>query len=90
MQAERPITHPHTHGLSEIIYVLMGARDGRTQFARASLLFFSFTPNPSPKKPKNLKPNTLFFFFITNSGINPGQPVGKGREKKKKEKKPWY
>jgi hypothetical protein len=26
-----------------------------------------FTPNPSPKKPKNLKPNTLFFFFSTNS-----------------------
>jgi hypothetical protein len=25
--------------------------------------FFSFTSNPSPKKPKNLKPNTLFFFF---------------------------
>jgi hypothetical protein len=22
-----------------------------------------FTPNPSPKKSKNLKPNTLFFFF---------------------------
>jgi hypothetical protein len=29
--------------------------------------FFSFTPNPSPKKPKNLKPYTLFFFFSTNS-----------------------
>jgi hypothetical protein len=26
-----------------------------------------FTPNPSPKKPKNLKPNTLFFYFSTNS-----------------------
>ncbi len=26
--------------------------------------------------------NTLFFFFSTNSGINPGQPAGKGREKK--------
>jgi hypothetical protein len=26
-----------------------------------------FTPNPSPKKPKNLKPNTLFLFFSTNS-----------------------
>jgi hypothetical protein len=29
--------------------------------------FFSFTPNPSPKKPKKLKANTLFFFFSTNS-----------------------
>jgi hypothetical protein len=48
--------------------------------------FFSFIPNPSPKKPKNLKPNTLFFFFSKNSCINPGQPVGKGRKKKK----PWY
>ncbi len=26
--------------------------------------------------------NTLFFFFSTNFGINPGQPAGKGREKK--------
>jgi hypothetical protein len=25
--------------------------------------FFSFTPNPFPKKPKNLKRNTFFFFF---------------------------
>ncbi len=44
--------------------------------------FFSFTPNPSPKKPKYLKPNTLFFFFSKNYCINPGQPVGKGRKKK--------
>jgi hypothetical protein len=28
-----------------------------------------------------LKPNTFFFFFSKNSGINPGQPVGKGQEK---------
>jgi hypothetical protein len=63
----------------------VGARDGQTQFARACL-FFSFTPNPYPKKPKYLKPNTLFFFFSKNSCINPGQPVGKGQEKKK----PWY
>jgi hypothetical protein len=34
--------------------------------------FFSFTPN------------TLFFFFSKNSGINPGQPAEKGREKKQK------
>jgi hypothetical protein len=60
-----------------------------------------FTRNPFPKKPKNLKPNTLFFFFSKNSGINhgqparekknpginPGQPAGKGRKKKKKKKK---
>jgi hypothetical protein len=45
--------------------------------------FFSVTPNPSPKKPKNLKLNTLFFFFSKNSCINPGQPAGKGRKKKK-------
>jgi hypothetical protein len=43
-----------------------------------------FTPNPSFKKPKNLKPNILFFFFSTNSDINPGQPAGKERKKKKK------
>ncbi len=47
----------------------MGACDGRTQSVRA-YLFFSFTPN------------TLFFFFSKNSGINPGQPTGKGRKKK--------
>jgi hypothetical protein len=52
-----------------------------------AFFFFSFTPNPSPKKPKNLKPNTLFFFFSKNSCINPGQPAGKGREKKLKKKK---
>jgi hypothetical protein len=70
----------------------VGARDGRTQSARACLFFFSFIPNPSPKKPKNLNPNTLFFFFSTNSGINPGQPAKKGREKNKKKEKrtPWY
>jgi hypothetical protein len=34
--------------------------------------FFSFTPN------------TLFFFFSKNFGINPGQPAGKGWKKKKK------
>ncbi len=32
-----------------------------------AFFFSSFTPNPSPKKPKNLKRNTLFFFFSTNS-----------------------
>jgi hypothetical protein len=60
----------------------VGACDGRTQSTRACL-FFSFTPNPSPKKPKKLKPNTLFFFFSKNSCINPRQPAGKGRKKKK-------
>jgi hypothetical protein len=39
--------------------------------------FFSFTPN------------TLFFFFLKNSGINPGQPAGKGRRKKKKKTAPF-
>jgi hypothetical protein len=83
----------------------VGARDGPTQSARACLFFF-FTPNPSPKKPKNLKPNTLFFFFSKNSCISPGQPARKGRKnkmvltlgsppkkdekKEKKNKKPWY
>jgi hypothetical protein len=27
------------------------------------------------------------FFFSTNSGINPGQPAGKGRKKKKRKRK---
>ncbi len=45
---------------------------------------FAFTPNPSPKKSKNLKPDTLFFFFSKTSCINLGQPVGKGRKLGKK------
>jgi hypothetical protein len=66
----------------------VGARDGRTQSVRACLIFFLH-----PKKPKKLKPNTLFLFFSTNSwyidtcpekkknpGINLGQPAGKGRK----------
>jgi hypothetical protein len=46
----------------------VGARDGRTQSARACLFFFSFTPNPFSTKKK--------------SGINPGQPARKGRGEK--------
>jgi hypothetical protein len=42
---------------------------------------FSFTPNPSPKKPKNLKPNTLFFFFQKILVLNLGSPPKKGRKK---------
>jgi hypothetical protein len=50
--------------------------------------FFFLHSKPIPKKPKNMKPNTLFFFFSKNSCINHGQPAGKGREKKKKKKTP--
>jgi hypothetical protein len=44
-----------------IMFSRVGARDSRTQSA-VPAFFFSFTPNPSPKKPKNLKPNTSLFF----------------------------
>ncbi len=72
-------------------YILVGARDGRTQFVRACLFFFpsllilsfSFfqkilvlTLGSPPKKGERKK----------NTGINPGQPAEKGRKKKK----PWY
>jgi hypothetical protein len=56
----------------------VGARDGRTQSARASL-FFSFTSNPSPKKLKKLvrkKKNASF--------------LSKLRQRKKKKKKRNY
>jgi hypothetical protein len=86
--------------------VLVGARDGRRQSARACLFFF---PSLQTHPPKNLKiwsliPSSSFF-----QKINPGQPAGKGRKiiyiynpdinpgqpagkgrKKKKKKPPWY
>jgi hypothetical protein len=49
--------------------------------------FFPFTPNPSPKKPKNLKPNTIFFFFSKILVLTLGSPPEKGGKKKKKKKK---
>jgi hypothetical protein len=53
----------------------VGTRDGRKQSTRACLFFFfSFTPNPSPKKPKKLKFNTLFFI----RSIDDGSPPEKG------------
>jgi hypothetical protein len=72
-------------GYSKFYYALLervGARDGRTQFARACLFFF-FTSNPSPKKLKNLKPNTFPFFsaslypiFLIISWVFSSSPIG--------------
>jgi hypothetical protein len=58
-------------GLKTPIYFILFARiDGGIQKKVKEPQPFTptlpFTPNPSPKKPKNLKPNTLFFFFSTN------------------------
>ncbi len=76
----------------------MGARDSRTQSARACLFFF---PSLQTHPQKNLKiwsliPSSSFFQQILvltlgsppekggkkNPRVNPGQPAGKGREKK--------
>jgi hypothetical protein len=44
---------------------MVGYKEGERTTTQTPTL--PFTPNPSPKKPKNLKLNTLFFFFSTNS-----------------------
>jgi hypothetical protein len=49
-------THARTQQVT--LYVRVGARDDRTQSARACLFFFLHS-KPIPQKLKNLKPNTV-------------------------------
>jgi hypothetical protein len=63
------------------LLVLVGARDGRTQSARA-YPFFSFTPNPSPlvgarDGQTQSAPACLFFFFLHSKPI-PSHPLSEG------------
>jgi hypothetical protein len=62
--------------LSEFIYVLVGARDGQTQSARACLFFFLHSkpipPSGCPRRSDTIRPCLPFFFSFTP---NPSPPV---------------